>query len=88
MRLQEAEGIRFLHCDVFDWHQRTARAIGRDVDLLAELYGPLYAFTVAPHGGDYAKWRNFVCHYGFQFFGTVTHEGVRHSVYVRERCPS
>ena len=47
--------------------------------------GPIFATSHEPHGSDYAKWRKFVIHFGFRFFATASVDGVRHSVYVRER---
>jgi len=81
----ERQTVTFVHLEVMRWDQHVARAIGRCLDWLAALHGPLYAFTVAPHGADWNKWRNFVSHYGFRFHRTVSYDGVRHSIYVRER---
>jgi hypothetical protein len=48
--------------------------------------GPIFATSHEPHNDDYDKWRKFVLLYGFRFFATVTTgDGVRHSVYMRER---
>ena len=83
--MQRQHGLTLIHCEVYRWDHHVARAIGRCVDMLVELHGTLWAFTVAPHGGDWQKWRNFVCHYGFRFYATVTYDGERFSFYVRKR---
>jgi hypothetical protein len=76
-----------VHCTVIRWTPTVARALGADMDTLMSLHGgPILATSHEPHGGDYDKWRKFVLLYGFKFFATATTEdGVRHSVYMRER---
>lgn len=77
-----------MHCTVHRWTPAVARAGRADLDRIYEMHGgPLYVTAHDPHGGDFEKWRKFVVHFGFRFATTVTTaDGVRHSIYMRDRC--
>lgn len=83
--LEREQGLTFVHCGVMRWNAHVARAMAHCMDVLTDLHAPLYTFAEAPHAGDREKWRKFVCHFGFKFFATITHDGWRHSVYVRNK---